>query len=58
MLIIHQEKCLGCGGCVPLCAFEALSLLASGIKLNEQKCTLCLDCVVFCPMRALEPAGV
>ena len=57
MLKIYQEKCLKCGGCIPLCDFEALILLSDKIKLIEDKCTLCLDCVKFCPMKALEPAG-
>lgn len=52
-LKLKTELCGECGGCVAVCALEALDLEAQGLKIKEKLCTLCNDCVVFCPSGAL-----
>ncbi len=49
---VNQEKCLQCGGCVPVCPAKAL-LLKNGIIVDEKRCTGCGICVDMCPAGAL-----
>lgn len=53
--------CLGCGDCVAVCKFGALSIdAADGLpKVDTEKCTACGSCVAECPRNLIElrPAG-
>ncbi|MBN2226437.1 MAG: 4Fe-4S binding protein [candidate division Zixibacteria bacterium] len=53
MLVINQETCLECGGCVALCPEEALFLSFNRLECNQDVCTMCLICISFCPVGAL-----
>jgi MinD superfamily P-loop ATPase len=53
-LNLKEDLCGECGGCVAVCAFEALELESQGLRIKEELCNLCNDCVVFCPSGALE----
>ncbi len=46
-LLIDIEKCTGCGGCVAVCPFGALTLADDKVVLGEG-CTLCGNCVRTC----------
>jgi NAD-dependent dihydropyrimidine dehydrogenase PreA subunit len=53
MLVVNEDKCIGCGQCVPFCPDEALE--AWGVaKVKREDCTDCLICVDYCPVDALE----
>ena len=52
-LRLRPELCGECGGCVAVCAFEALELESQGLRIKEELCILCNDCVIFCPAGAL-----
>jgi len=54
-IIIHPEKCIGCGECVNSCQTGALTEPG---KINREKCTLCGDCVEACYAGALELIGM
>lgn len=54
MLQLDPKLCGECGGCVAVCAFGALELLPSGLKIKHNLCTLCENCVIFCPTDALQ----
>jgi len=52
-LSLKKELCGECGGCVAVCASQALELENQGLNIKEEICILCDDCVVFCPSGAL-----
>ena len=52
-----EEKCAGCGMCVNLCPYQALSLVEKGgkkiMQVTEAKCKGCGTCGAFCPGGAI-----
>ena len=56
MVIIDQDRCAYCGGCVSICPEEALTLAETRLVINEN-CVDCGDCVPACPVGALYPGG-
>jgi electron transfer flavoprotein alpha subunit len=52
LLKIDKSKCIGCGNCVDVCPFGALSLEGDTVVVNE-KCTGCGACIEACPVMAL-----
>jgi len=51
-MITILPNCIGCGKCVPVCPFGALSLVDKKAICNTA-CTLCGACVPVCPVKAL-----
>ena len=53
---VDDEVCSGCGICVPLCPYEALSLNAEAklVEASEALCEGCGTCVAACPSGALS----
>ncbi len=52
MVVVNEEKCVGCGVCVSFCPVDALGGWGV-IKLDRDICNDCLDCVEACPVDAL-----
>ncbi|MCK4322199.1 4Fe-4S binding protein, partial [candidate division WOR-3 bacterium] len=66
-IILIKEKCIGCGICVDICPYGAISMIDELHKLTvekkdkadklatieEVKCTLCGECVEPCPTDAI-----
>lgn len=53
MIVVNEEKCVGCGICACVCPVDALEGLGT-IVVNKEKCSECLECVENCPVDALE----
>lgn len=58
--IRDEEKCIGCGKCVEICPFEAITLLDGKSVVDYDKCMGCQACETTCPTGAaktvLDPA--
>ena len=52
--VVDLEKCTGCGQCVDLCAFGALSLQSGQPVVNQFLCEGCGTCEVVCPAQAVR----
>jgi len=61
MPVIILDNCTGCGACVAVCRFEALTLEVErpdgfGQKraiVDEQKCCDCDECLIACRYQAI-----
>jgi heterodisulfide reductase subunit A len=52
---VDEEKCSGCGICVPLCPFQAIEMNERGrAKIDELLCMGCGVCASSCPSRAIR----
>ena len=47
--VMDLTKCTGCGQCVEVCAFKALSVIEEKIARDEEKCMNCNTCLYLCP---------
>lgn len=56
-MIIDQEKCVGCGICIPYCPAEAISIVDEKAVIDRDACLECGNCVrkqvVRCPKEAI-----
>jgi len=53
LLKINKEECTGCGACIDVCPFGALSLVDDVLEVDEQ-CNACGACLDVCPVDALS----
>lgn len=54
LLEINRETCTGCGACLQVCPFGALSLDSENIAIVSDACTGCGACLPECPVEALS----
>ena len=52
MVIIDQEKCIGCGRCVEDCSVRNLQLQDTKAQVKKE-CFQCGHCVAICPQNAV-----
>ena len=52
----HEDRCVHCTACVPVCATGAWDLDRETmlVSFQEEKCVLCELCPPVCPYRAME----
>ncbi len=53
LLSIDSHLCGECGGCIAVCAFDALVLDSDGVREVPDNCTSCKLCIITCPPRAI-----
>lgn len=51
---VNGDCCSGCGVCVRICPYDALSLINKRIDVKEAVCEGCGACVAACPSGALQ----
>ena len=56
-LLFDEEKCIGCGNCVPVCPTGAITLKDGKAVTDRTKCTACGDCIDACYLNLREIAG-
>ncbi|MCD4703168.1 MAG: 4Fe-4S binding protein, partial [Methanosarcinaceae archaeon] len=52
--IVDEDICVGCGVCVPMCPFQALSIENDKLKIITALCKGCGTCMAACPTGALD----
>lgn len=52
---VDSARCSGCGVCVDVCPYGALSLSESGAVIQKTLCKGCGTCVPACPSAAIVP---
>jgi ferredoxin len=52
--VVDEAQCIGCGGCLSRCSFDALSMPEFTVEINATRCAGCGACVVVCPDHALS----
>lgn len=57
-VLLHDlKRCVGCGGCVPVCPQGALSLTGGKARVDRERCVGCGSCVEVCPVGANALSG-
>lgn len=59
-IVIHPEKCTGCGLCVSVCKDFSLELENEKVKISDNPifgCIACGHCMAICPEGAIEIHG-
>jgi len=51
---IAQEKCIHCGKCAKVCAFNAIAVIPKQTFVYPELCHHCGSCSYFCPTRAIS----
>jgi heterodisulfide reductase subunit A len=51
---VDSEKCTGCGVCVKVCRFNAVSLDRKKAEIDPNACIMCGTCVSACPTDAID----
>jgi len=45
--------CIGCGKCVKVCTFDAITMEKNLAYIHDDKCRLCRKCTPECPTNAI-----
>jgi len=53
MMIVNEEKCIGCGLCVKDCFPKDIELIDKKAKINNVTCFKCGHCIAVCPTDAV-----
>jgi heterodisulfide reductase subunit A len=51
---VIEERCVGCGDCVLVCPYSAISLVNGTSQVNSALCKGCGTCAATCPSGAIE----
>ncbi len=56
-LLFDEDKCRGCGACIPACQSNAITLSKNKAVTNQQLCTVCGTCQEECLGNLRIPSG-
>ena len=51
---VNREKCVGCGDCLLVCPYTAITRVEGKAQVNAALCKGCGTCVATCPSGAIE----
>lgn len=54
---VIQDRCIGCGACVRVCAHDAPKVTDKKASIDLDKCVGCGRCIGVCPKDAVVPNG-
>jgi len=54
---VDESKCITCGMCHDVCAFNAIAVLGSAVLVFKELCHGCGACTRFCPVGAITEAA-
>lgn len=54
---VNEEKCIGCGQCIKICAHDAPKVTDGKAVIDHDKCVGCGRCIGICPMDAVCAAS-
>lgn len=56
-IMLTEEKCDGCGKCLPVCPHRAISPAGRRVSIRFDLCMNCLQCAQTCPEGAIRVVG-
>lgn len=56
-ILFREERCVGCGSCIPHCNRNAISLKDKKARIDRTKCIGCGDCANACITGAMSRCG-
>jgi NAD-dependent dihydropyrimidine dehydrogenase PreA subunit/nitroreductase len=54
MVIIDEDKCVGCGSCAEICHEGCMALEGGVVLIDHALCSTCTQCIAVCPQEALS----
>jgi len=54
---VNDKKCTGCGRCIDVCPYKAISLESNAAEANPALCQGCGGCASLCPSNAMDLNG-
>jgi MinD superfamily P-loop ATPase len=54
---VDEDRCTACGTCAEVCAFKAITVIASTVLLFPELCHSCGACSLLCPEGAIREDG-
>ena len=51
---VNADLCFGCGACMEVCRFDAMSMRSMELHIDSVACEGCGACAVVCPVDAIE----
>jgi len=53
--VVNTPLCAGCGSCMAVCLFDAITINAARAFIDHEKCTGCGECMNVCFMAGISP---
>jgi Fe-S-cluster-containing hydrogenase component 2 len=53
VVLLDDDKCVGCGKCVTACPGRVLTIVSGKAEVQTGECLGCQGCVLLCPVGAV-----